>query len=66
MAERKRPPIALVLLPLFLGLMIMFSVLQRPQVASYRTVDVITLVGCGACIGAGLAGVGVWFVRGRI
>ena len=55
-AGRKRPPMVVFMIPLFIGLLGFYRVTQSPQFASYRTVDVIQLVGFGGCIGAALTG----------
>jgi hypothetical protein len=65
MSDRKRPPIAVFILLLFIGLLSFFSVTGRPSFETYRTVDVIQLLGSGASIGAALAGIPMSIVLRR-
>ena len=65
MADRKRPPVVAWLIPLFIGLLGLYRVMQSPQFESYRTVDVVQLLGSGACIGAAMVGLIVWLLRPR-
>ena len=65
MADRKRPPVVVWLIPLFIGLLGLSRVMQSPQSESYRTVDVVQLLGSGACIGAAMVGLIVWLLRPR-
>jgi len=62
-ADRKRPPVVVFIVTLFIGLLVFYSVTQSPQFESYRTVDVVRLVASGACIGVALVGVILWLVR---
>jgi hypothetical protein len=65
MADRKRPPVVVWIIPLFVGLLGLYRVMQSPQFESYRTVDVVQLLGSGACFGAALAGLIVMLLRPR-
>lgn len=69
MADRKRPPFAVAMIPvfvaLFFGLLGLVRVTQSPQFASYRTLDVLQFVISGACLGVGLVGSIMWLVRHR-
>jgi hypothetical protein len=47
----------------FVGLIGLFSLMQRPRFASYHTVDVIQLLATGMCFGVALAGL-IALVRG--
>jgi len=52
MADRKPPLLAVLILPLILvivGLAELNRVMQNPNFAVYRTVDIIQLLGCGVC-----------------
>ncbi len=65
MSSRKRPPAAVFISVLTVGLLGLHSVMQRPQFESYRTVDVIQLVASGACFGAAFVGLLVTLLRPR-
>jgi hypothetical protein len=65
MADRKRPPVVVFIIPLLIGLLGFYRVTQSPQFESYRTVDVIQLLASGACIGAALVGLVLMFLRPR-
>jgi hypothetical protein len=65
MAERKRPPVVIFLVPLIIGIIALGSVMQSPQFESYRTVHVIQLVAAGACFGASLTGLVATLARRR-
>jgi len=57
MADRKRPLIAVLIMPLILvitGFAGLNRVMQNPSFAVYRTVDVIQLLGSGMCFGVAL------------
>ena len=43
-----------------MGLLFLANVPYRPRIANMRPVDLIYLLGTGACLGAGLVGV-VWY-----
>jgi hypothetical protein len=64
-SNRKRPPVVVFIIPLIIGLLGYHRVTQSPQFESYRTVDVVQLVGSGACFGAALTGLMVMFLRPR-
>jgi hypothetical protein len=49
MADGKRPSIVIWIIPLIVGLAGLFRVMQTPGFAAYRTVDVVRLLGSGAC-----------------
>ena len=65
MPNRKRPPVVVLIIPLFIGLLGFYRVTQSPQFESYRTVDVAQLVGSGASFGAALTGLIVMLFRPR-
>lgn len=54
--ERKRPPVTVFIMVLFLALLGLFRVMQSPRAKSYRTLDVIQLVVSGAGFGGALTG----------
>ena len=58
MADRKRPLIAVLILPLTVVVIVGFAgsnrVMQSPNFAMYRTVDVIQLLGSGVCFGVAM------------
>jgi hypothetical protein len=62
---RKRPPIAVFIILLFIALIGFYRVTQSPRFESYRTVDVIQLVTSGAGFGAALTGLIVRLLRPR-
>lgn len=53
--KRLRPPIALAIFPLMIGLIGLFRVIQAPHFESYRTLDVAQLLVSGAGFGVSLA-----------
>ena len=57
MADRERPPVVIWIIPLFVGQGGLHRVMDSPRFESYRTSDVVQLLGSGACSGASLAGV---------
>jgi hypothetical protein len=61
MADRKRPPIVVWMIPLFVGLAGFYRVTHSPHFELYRAVDIVQLMGSGACLGATV--VGVIFMR---
>ena len=65
MSNRKRPPVVLFVIPLLIGLLGVYRVMEGPQIESYRTVDVVQLLGSGACFGAALTGLIVILLRPR-
>jgi hypothetical protein len=65
MPNRKRPPVVVFIIPLFIGLLGFSRMTQSPQFESYRTLDVVQLIGSGACFGAALTGWIVMLLRPR-
>lgn len=65
MPNRKRPPVVVFIIPLLIGLLGFYRVTQSPQFESYRTVDVVQLLGSGACFGAALTGLMFILLRPR-
>ena len=65
MSNRKRPPVVVLIIPLFIGLLGFYRVTQSPQFESYRTLDVVQLLVSGACFGAALTGLIVMLLRPR-
>lgn len=63
MADRRRPPVVLFIIPMLLGVVGFVNVTQRPQFESYRAVDVVQLTGSGACFGAAIVGLFVMLLR---
>ena len=57
MGNRKQPPIIIWILPLFVGLAGFYRVTQSPQYETYRSVDIVQLLGSGVCFGAVMVGV---------
>ena len=55
--ERKRRPFVIWIIPLIVGLAGLFRVLDSPNGELYRTVDIVLLLGSGACFGATMVGV---------
>ena len=56
MTERKRSPIVFWIIPLIIGLGGLNRVMSSPSYDTYRGVDVVQLLGSGACFGATMAG----------
>ena len=48
-----------------LGLLFLAIGLNRPSIANMRTIDLVHLLGTGACLGAGLVAGVLHFVRRR-
>ena len=65
MPNRKRPPVVVFIIPLYIGLLGFYRVTQSPQFESYRTVDVVQLLVSGAGFGAALTGLIVMLLRSR-
>jgi hypothetical protein len=63
--ERPRRPRLVGALGLPLGLLFLVIALNRPTIASMRFHDLVFLLGTGACLGAGMAGLVVYFVVRR-
>jgi hypothetical protein len=57
MTERKRPPLVIWIVLLLAALTGFYGVTQRPRFATYHTVDVVQLLGSGACFGATIVGI---------
>ena len=57
MANRKRSPIAIWLITLFVGFMGVYRVSQSPNFQMYRTLDIVQLLGSGVCFGVTMVGV---------
>ncbi len=51
--------------PVGLGLLFLLIGLNRPSIANMRTVDLVHLLATGACLGAGLVAVVLYFVGRR-
>jgi hypothetical protein len=56
MVDGKRPPIVVWLVPIMIGLVGFFRVIQSPSFATYRAVDIVQLLGSGVCFGAANGG----------
>ncbi len=63
MVHRKRPPIVVWIIPLMVGFVGFQRVTQSPSFEMYRTVDIVQLLGSGACFGAAMVGV-IFMLRG--
>jgi hypothetical protein len=57
MVDSKRPPIVVWLVPIMIGLVGFFRVIQSPSFATYRAVDIVQLLGSGVCFGAAMVGI---------
>ncbi len=57
MNDRKRPPVAIWIAPIIIAILGFSRVSQSPQFETYRTVDVVQLVGSGVGLGAALVGI---------
>jgi len=57
MVDRKRPPIAVWIIPLLIGFAGFYRVRQSPGFEMYRAVDIVQLLGSGVCFGAAMVGV---------
>ena len=53
----RRAPLAAAFVGVGLGLLFLAIGLNRPTISSMRTVDLVHLLGTGACLGAGLVAV---------
>jgi len=51
--------------PLFVGMIGLFSLMQKPRFAAIHTVDVVQLLASGACFGVALAGIIIALRRPR-
>jgi len=63
MADRKRPPIIIWIIPLLIGFVGFYRVTQSPSFEIYRAVDIVQLLGSGVCFGAAMVGV-IFMLRG--
>jgi hypothetical protein len=57
MVDRKGPSIVIWIVPLRVGLIGFYRVSHSPIYPLYRSVDVVQLLGSGACFGAAMVGV---------
>jgi hypothetical protein len=57
MGDRKGPPIGVWIVPVLIGIAGFYRVTQSPSFELYRTVDVVQILGSGACLGAAIVGV---------
>lgn len=64
-SRRKRPPIALIIIPLMIGLSGLYRVTQSASFKSYRSIDVAQLLVSGAGFGAALVCVMFTLLRPR-
>lgn len=62
--RNRRPYWMSILLPVIIGLTGLSTLMQRPRFALIQTVDVVQLLGSGACFGVAIAALGFW-VRNR-
>ena len=56
MVNGKRPPVAVWILPLLIGIVGFYRVTHSPNFEMYRAVDIVQLLGSGVCVGAAMAG----------
>jgi hypothetical protein len=63
MVDRKRLPIVVFIIPLIVGLAGFSRVTHSPSFESYRTVDIVQLLGSGVCFGVAMVGV-ILLIRG--
>jgi hypothetical protein len=63
MPDHRLPAILVFILLVPVGLAGLFKVIQSPNHAMYRTVDVVQLTGCGFCFGVAFMGV-IFVLRG--
>ena len=61
----RRSPLIGAFIGLGFGLFSLGTGLNRPTIANMRTIDLVHLLATGACLGVGLVGVVVYFVRRR-
>jgi hypothetical protein len=57
MADGKRPPVVVWLIPILVGVAGFFRVTQSPNFEMYRAVDIVQLLGSGVCFGAAMVGI---------
>ena len=65
MTDRKRPPVVLLIIPLMIAFAGLNRVTQSPSYHLYRTVDVVQLLGSGACFGAVMTALITRIIRRR-
>ena len=65
MIDRKRAPIVILMIPLFVGLAGFYRFTQSPRYEMYRAVDIVQLLGSGVCLGAVMVGVILMLRRSR-
>ena len=65
MTDRKRPPVVVLIILMFIALSGVYRVTQSPSFGMYRTVDIVQLLGSGVCFGAAMVGVIVSVLRRR-
>ena len=63
MANGKRRPIVVWIIPLVVGFAGFYRVAQSPGFQMYRTVDIVQLLGSGVCFGAAMVGI-IFMLRG--
>lgn len=63
MVERKATLIVTWLIPLIIGFVGVYRVMQSPSFEMYRAVDIVQLLGSAACFGATMVGV-ILMLRG--
>jgi hypothetical protein len=61
----RRVPLSAAIPGFVLGLMFLAIGLNRPSIANMRTLDLVHLLGTGACLGAGLVAVALNLVGRR-
>ena len=61
----RRSPLVAAVISGGLGLFFLAIGLNRPSIANMRTVDLVHLLATGACLGAGLVAVVLYFVGRR-
>jgi formate-dependent nitrite reductase membrane component NrfD len=61
----RRRPLVAAFVGIGLGLLFLATGLSRPSIANMRTVDLVHLLGTGACLGVGLVAVVLHFVHRR-
>ncbi len=66
MIDRKRPPIVVWMIPLFVSLAGFYRFTQSPRFEMYRAVDIVQLLGCGVCFGAVMVRIIFMLQRPRI
>lgn len=58
--DKRRRPVAAILLPLIVGLVGLSSLMNKPRFAQVQTVDVVQLLGSGVCFGVTFAVLAFW------